>query len=57
MFPADSPFFLSCWDLHHIFDLIALKFASKYSWANYERMLKMAVKNHGWDNIEALVLR
>ena len=56
MFAANSPFFMSCWDGNGILQEIARKFVPKGNWANYERALKQASANHGWDQIEQFVL-
>lgn len=56
MFAADSPFFMSCWDHNVIFKILGQQFVPNYGWVNYERMLKVAVDNHGWARVEQFVL-
>lgn len=56
MFAANSPFFMSCWDVNRFFQLLINRFIPNYSWVNYERGLKLAIDNHGWANIEQYVL-
>jgi hypothetical protein len=56
MFAANTPFFMSCWDSNQLFSAIANRFVPNFSWANYERMLKIAVNSHGWAQIEQYVL-
>jgi hypothetical protein len=57
MFAADSPFFMSCWDGNAILTAISARFVPKTPWADSRGvLLKKAIANHGWDQIEQFVL-